>query len=110
VCFFPIQKDPEEYEQRLPVVMLRVEEFECRFNRNMYNVACTLYTGETLCFPISRMSRVKIATMGCGPGLDSTTDAVLYNAPAVIEWSSPHEQGRRLIGHRQRHVPWRIAC
>ncbi len=107
---FPIQKDPDDYEQRLPVDMLRVEEFECRLNRNMYNVTYTLYTGETLCFPISRMSRVKITTMGCGPGLDSTTDAVLYNAPAVIEWSSPHEQGRRLIGHRQRHVPWRIAC
>jgi hypothetical protein len=43
---------------------------------------------------------VNITTMGCGPGLDSTADAVLYNAPVVIEWSSPHEQGRRLIGHR----------
>ena len=103
---FLIQKDPDEYEQRLPVVMLRVEEFECRFNRNMYN----LYTGATLCFPRLRMSREKMTTMGCGLGLDSTADAVLYHAPAVIEWPSPHEQGRRLIGHRQRHVPWRVAC
>jgi hypothetical protein len=51
----------------------------------------------------------KLTAMGCGPGLDSTADAVLYNAPAVIEWPSPHEQGRRLIGHPQRHVHWRVA-
>jgi hypothetical protein len=46
-------KDPEEYEERLPVVKLLVEEFECRLNRNIYDVACTLDTGETLQKPFA---------------------------------------------------------